>query len=80
MEPGALGDLSKMEESDEPKEKSWEKKKPALKTDSVVVSLRITLANQIYVETVNLKPVTKNTLRRMAAISNPKSCRKQAIY
>ncbi|MBR3019384.1 MAG: DEAD/DEAH box helicase family protein [Clostridia bacterium] len=78
-EAGVLGDLSKMEESDTPKEKPWEKKKPALKQDSVVGSLRITLANQIYIETANLKPAAKNALRRMAAFSNPQFYRNQAM-
>lgn len=78
-ESGVLGDLSKTEASDAPKEKLWEKKKPALKPESVVGSMRITLANQIYVETANLKPTAKNALRRMAAFSNPQFYRNQAM-
>ena len=75
---GVLGNLSK-EDADPQSEKPWEKKKNKLKADSVIGAMRITLANQIYIETANLKPAAKNALRRMAAFSNPQFYRNQAM-
>ena len=42
-------------------------------------SLRLTLANCLYIETANVKPRLQNQLRRMAAIQNPLFYRNQAM-
>ena len=58
--------------------KPWERKKEFHRED-VAGSLRLTLANRLYIETANLKPRLQNQLRRMAAIQNPLFYRNQAM-
>ena len=58
--------------------KPWERSKKLHKEDTDG-SLRLTLANRIYIETGNLKPRLQNQLRRMAAISNPLFYRNRAM-
>ena len=58
--------------------KPWEQRK-AFHREDVDGELRLTLANRLYVETVNLKPRVQNQIRRMAAIQNPLFYRNQAM-
>ena len=58
--------------------KPWERKK-GFHQEDVTGSLRLTLANRLYIETANLKPRLQNQLRRMAAIQNPLFYRNQAM-
>ena len=59
-------------------EKPWEKTKH-FQAEDVADSIKITLADGIYVDTSNLKPRIQKQIRRMAAFSNPKLYRNQAI-
>ncbi|MBR5383226.1 MAG: DEAD/DEAH box helicase family protein, partial [Clostridia bacterium] len=79
MESEPLGVLSVTDEQGEDKPKPWEKHRFSLNREQIVGSMRITLANQIYIETANLKPGIRNSLRRMAAFSNPQFYKKQAM-
>ena len=79
LENEPMGILSESDEQDETKTKPWEKHKFAFSKEQVVGSLRIILANQIYIETANLKPALKNMLRRIGAFSNPQFYKKQAM-
>ena len=58
--------------------KPWERKK-GFHQEDVTGSLRLTLANRLYIETANVKPRLQNQLRRMAAIQNPLFYRNQAM-
>lgn len=62
-----------------PEEKPWEKKKKNFYIEDVNGEMHITLANQIYIETYNLKPRLQNQIRRMAAFSNPEFYKNQAM-
>ena len=75
----SLGPLSVTDEQGGELKKPWEKKQFSLSGDQIVGNMRITLANQIYIETANLKPAAKNTLRRMGAFSNPQFYKRQAM-
>ena len=79
LENEPMGILSVTDEQGEDKPKPWEKRRTAFSTEQMIGSMRITLANQIYIETANLKPALKNTLRRMGAFSNPQFYKKQAM-
>lgn len=79
LENEPMGMLSVTDEQGEDKPKPWEKRRTAFSTEQMIGSMRITLANQIYIETANLKPALKNTLRRMGAFSNPQFYKKQAM-
>ncbi|MCI8705026.1 MAG: DEAD/DEAH box helicase family protein [Anaerotignum sp.] len=59
-------------------EKPWEKTKNFQKED-VEGILHITLANGVYVNTVNLQPRIQNQIRRMAAFHNPVFYKNQAM-
>ena len=74
-----MGMLSVTDEQGEDKPKPWEKRRLAFSKEQVIGRMRITLANQIYVETANLKSALKNSLRRMGAFSNPQFYKKQAM-
>lgn len=58
--------------------KPWERSKHLYATD-VSGKLSITIANQLYVNTCNLKPRIQNQIRRMAAFPNPIFFRNKAI-
>ena len=51
--------------------KPWKKKKLQLYSEDVSGPVHLVLANGIYIEKENLQPRMQNTLRRMAAYSNP---------
>lgn len=74
-----LGMLSVADEQGEEKPRPWEKRRSSFSRDHINGSMRITLANQIYVETANLKPALRNMLRRMGAFSNPQFYKRQAM-
>lgn len=79
LENEPMGMLSVTDEQGEDKPKPWEKCRTTFSTEQIIGSMRITLANQIYIETANLKPALKNTLRRIGAFSNPQFYKKQAM-
>ena len=60
------------------KSKPWKKKTFRFHPEDVLGQVHIVLANGIYIEKENFQPRMQNTLRRMAAYSNPqyykKSC------
>ena len=79
LENDPMGMLSVADEQGEDKPKPWEKRRLIFEKEQVIGSVRITLANQIYIETTNLKPAFKNMLRRMGAFSNPQFYKRQAM-
>lgn len=60
------------------REKPWKWKREFSPQD-VAGTLSFTLADGIYVDTLNLKPAMQNRIRRLAAVSNPGFYRNQAI-
>ena len=79
LENEHMGMLSVTDDQGEDQPKPWEKRRLAFSKEQVIGSMRITLANQIYIETANLKSALKNSLRRMGAFSNPQFYKKQAM-
>jgi len=79
LENEPMGMLSVTDDQGEDQPKPWEKRRLAFSKEQVIGSMRITLANQIYIETANLKSALKNSLRRMGAFSNPQFYKKQAM-
>ncbi len=67
---GVLGVLSVSEEISE-KAKPWKKESFRLEKIDVDGEVKIVLADQIYVDTANLKPRFQNMLRKMASFQNP---------
>lgn len=65
-------------ETDEDREKPWEKNRKFSKAD-VDGNLHLTLSNGIYVDSTNIRPALQNKIRRLAAISNPVYYKNQAI-
>lgn len=81
---GLLGVLAEdmsgnIEKSENKESKPWEKKKQRFESSDVDGSLRITLANQIYIDIENVKPRLQNQIRRLAAFSNPEFYKNQAM-
>lgn len=81
---GLLGMLAEdmsgtVEKSDNGISKPWEKKKKNFELTDVDGALDITLANQIYIDTGNVKPRLQNQIRRLAAFSNPEYYKNQAM-
>lgn len=80
---GLLGVLSVREDTDiqtiESKEKPWKRQKSYLNSEDVNGLVEITLADQIYIASANLKPRIQNKLRRLAAYSNPEFYKTQAL-
>lgn len=68
-----------VEKSDNGISKPWEKKKKNFELTDVDGALDITLANQIYIDTGNVKPRLQNQIRRLAAFSNPEYYKNQAM-
>ena len=60
------------------REKPWKWKREFSPQD-ITGTLSFTLADGIYVDTLNLKPAMQNRIRRLAAVSNPGFYRNQAI-
>ena len=48
----------------------WKKEQPFFRSE-VIGKLQITIANGIYVDTLNLQPSLQNKIRRLALLSNP---------
>lgn len=67
------------ENSDNSISKPWEKKKNNFELVDVDGTLDITMANQIYIDTGNVKPRLQNQIRRLAAFSNPEYYKNQAM-
>lgn len=63
----------------EAESKPWEKECPPLFKEDVKDSLAITLADGIYIAKDNLQPRMQNSLRRLAAYSNPEFFKKYAM-
>lgn len=81
---GLLGMLAEdmsgiVEKSDNGISKPWEKKRKNFELTDVDGVLDITLANQIYIDTGNVKPRLQNQIRRLAAFSNPEYYKNQAM-
>ena len=81
---GLLGMLAEdmsgtVEKSDNSISKPWEKKKKNFELADVDGTLDITMANQIYIDTQNVKPRLQNQIRRLAAFSNPEYYKNQAM-
>jgi hypothetical protein len=81
---GLLGVLAEdmsenVEKSENEESKPWEKKKQRFETSDVDGVLKITLANQIYIDIDNVKPRLQNQIRRLAAFSNPEFYKNQAM-
>lgn len=76
---GILGQLSTLILTDNEQDKPWERKRPTFHLKSITEPLHLTYANMIYVEKLHLPPQAQNTLRRMAAFSNPQFYRAQAM-
>lgn len=79
---GILGVLSNEFEADTEganDTKPWEKTKPSLHKEDVSSAVEIIIADKVYVGTKDMKPRMQNTLRRMAAFSNPDFYKKAAM-
>lgn len=82
---GVLGVLAddmsgeKEEQSENDKDKPWEKRKLLIPKEDVDGTVNITLANQIYIKNHNIRARTLNRLRRLAAFSNPEFYKNQAM-
>lgn len=81
---GLLGVLAEdmsgnVEKSENEESKPWEKKKQRLEISDIDGILKITLANQIYIDIENVKPRLQNQIRRLAAFSNPEFYKNQAM-
>ena len=61
------------------KSKPWKKKKLQFYSEDVSGQVHLVLVNGIYVEKENLQPRLQNTLRRMAAYSNPQYYKNHAM-
>lgn len=71
-------DLVEKDDDIKDREQPW-KKNRKFKLDDVEGKLNITLANGIYIDSMNVKVSMQNKIRRMAAISNPNYFKNQAI-
>ena len=61
------------------KSKPWKKRKLQFYPEDVSGQIQLVLANGIYIEKENLQPRMQNTLRRMAAYSNPQYYKNHAM-
>ncbi len=59
--------------------KPWEKKNSGFDISYVEGVLNITIADKIYINTENLRPRIQNSIRRLAAFSNPNFYKNQAM-
>lgn len=80
---GPLGtlsdDMSGEATIDVDKTKPWERKKLQFDKTDIAGSLKLTLANQIFIKTDNIKARMQNQIRRLAAFSNPEFYKNQAM-
>lgn len=60
------------------REKPWEKS-GGFCSSGIEGIMQITLADGIYIDTMNLKPILQNQIRRLAAFSNPTFYKNQAM-
>ncbi len=58
--------------------KPWKREEGFLKKD-VSGYLHITLANKLYVDAINIRPVMQNQLRRLATVSNPEYYKNRSL-
>ena len=65
-------------ENAEGRQQPWKKERPFRRGD-VDGKLKLTLADGIYVDSLNLKPAIQNQIRRLAAVRNPVFYKNQAI-
>ena len=59
--------------------KPWDKAKHPLHKEDVSSAVEIVIADKVYINTKNMKPRMQNSLRRMAAFSNPDFYKKTAM-
>ncbi|ETP73090.1 hypothetical protein UYO_0973 [Lachnospiraceae bacterium JC7] len=59
--------------------KPWNKAKHPLYKEDVSSAVEIVIADKVYINTKNMKPRMQNSLRRMAAFSNPDFYKKAAM-
>lgn len=77
---GLLGNLTSLNIQDEQdKLKPWIRPRHKLSKKHIDGCIHLTHANMIYVDKQNLAPQAQNTLRRLAAFSNPQFYRSQAM-
>ena len=81
---GILGTLSDDMSGEEAakiveKEKPWERKRLQFDINDIDGTLKLTLANQIFIDINNIKARMQNQIRRLAAFSNPEFYKKQAM-
>jgi len=81
---GVLGILAEDMSGDskvknEEESKPWEKKMQQFNASDIDGTLKFTLANQIFIETDNIRNRMQNQIRRMAAFRNPEYYKKQAM-
>lgn len=76
---GVLGTLTSLVLADDEVEKPWEKTKPTLCARDISGSIHLAYSDMIYVEKSGLSARAQNTLRRLAAFSNPQFYRTQAM-
>ena len=76
---GLLGELSVLSTDDEVGEKPWLAMKKTLSKEDAISSVSFTRADMIWIHKEGLTPRFLNSLRRMAAFSNPEFYRQQAM-
>ncbi len=76
---GTLSDNMSGEENSDKKAKPWKKEKSKFYNTDVDGSFCYTVADQIYIETENLRPRIQNQIRRLAAYSNPEFYKNHAM-
>ena len=86
---GVLGTLCDIDQGEvvdsEKKDKTvfrqnpWEKSKLQFHSDDVQGEVRITISDRVYIDAENIKPRMQNSLRRLAAFSNPEFYKKMKM-
>lgn len=77
---GILGPLSSLKLADDDEEqKPWQRSHPHLSAKSVTGNIALTYADMIYINKQHLRPKAQNTIRRLAAFSNPQYYRTLAM-
>lgn len=76
---GLLGELSVLSADDETKEKPWVPLKKKFSKEDVKSFVNLTRADMLWIRKEGLTPRFLNSLRRLAAFSNPEFYRQQAM-
>lgn len=76
---GVLGTLTSLVLAEDEAERPWEKPKPALNSRDISGGIHLAYSDMIYVKKSGLSARVQNTLRRLAAFSNPQFYRTQAM-